>query len=196
MRPMVYEYPDDPAAQAADLQYFLGPDLLVAPLYRSGGSRPVWFPPGEWVHYRNGGVAEGGFHRVSLPLDLAPLWLRAGSSLLLTGPRRRLGDGSYDDLTVAIITATSSALREARLEVASYGEATIAVEPTSDNGADIRVPPGLPKLGVAVVGGQPMAGHFRINGRAVAPSARSALMPQISPGTHVGLEGRGGTWYP
>ena len=32
MRPMVYDFPERPEAQVADLQYLLGNDLLVAPL--------------------------------------------------------------------------------------------------------------------------------------------------------------------
>ena len=144
----------------ADLQFFLGPDLLVAPLYRSGGTRPVWFPPGEWVHYQNGQVTEGGYCQVSLATDVAPLWLRAGSSVLLTHPGRRIGDGLYEDLSHKChrcYNAASSAPKAAHLNVPSYGEAAIVIAPTSDNGVDISVAPGLPKLDVAVLGGGPIS---------------------------------------
>ena len=53
-RPMALDHPDRPDAHAADLQYLLGPDLLVAPLYAPGGRRQVWFPPGEWLPYAGG----------------------------------------------------------------------------------------------------------------------------------------------
>jgi alpha-D-xyloside xylohydrolase len=101
MRPMVYDFPQDPCAQAADLQYLLGHDMLVAPLYRPGGRRLVWFPPGEWVHYADGSRVRGpGYEEVALPLEHAPLWVRAGSTILLAGPRRRIGEGRYDHLAL------------------------------------------------------------------------------------------------
>ena len=192
MRPMVYEYPDDPVAQAADLQYLLGPDLLVAPFYRSGGSRPVWFPPGQWAHYRNGQVAQAGFQEVSLPTDVAPLWLRAGSSLLLTEPRQRIGDGRYDNLTVTFTTTRSSPPRAVRLVVTSYGEAAISVEPTSDGGVAISTPPGLPRLDVVVVGNQPIAGVVTINGTPVASRTSSSLMSEQTRRALGGQEREGG----
>ena len=37
MRPMMLEFPDDPACAHLDRQYMLGPDLLVAPVF--GGRR-------------------------------------------------------------------------------------------------------------------------------------------------------------
>jgi alpha-D-xyloside xylohydrolase len=189
---MVYEYPDDPVAQAADLQYLLGPDLLVAPFYRSGGSRPVWFPPGQWAHYRNGQVAQAGFQEVSLPTDVAPLWLRAGSSLLLTEPRQRIGDGRYDNLTVTLTTTRSSPPRAVRLVVTSYGEAAISVEPTSDGGVAISTPPGLPRLDVVVVGNQPIAGVVTINGTPVASRTSSSLMSEQTRRALGGQEREGG----
>ncbi|TDD47049.1 hypothetical protein E1286_19025 [Nonomuraea terrae] len=48
MRPMVLAYPGDRAARDADLQYLLGPDILVAPILEPGGRRKLWVPPGRW----------------------------------------------------------------------------------------------------------------------------------------------------
>jgi|GEM_PF-387039 len=93
MRPAVLDYPRSADAQAADMQYLLGPDLLVAPCYRTGGQRPVWFPPGRWVHYSSGDTVDGPrWDEVSLPLESAPLWLRAGSVIPTLRPRLRIGD--------------------------------------------------------------------------------------------------------
>ena len=83
-RPMALDHPGRPDAHAADLQYLLGPDLLVAPLYAPGGRRQVWFPPGEWRPYTGTAeVIEGpAWHPVGLPLATAPLWLRSGAHVL------------------------------------------------------------------------------------------------------------------
>jgi alpha-D-xyloside xylohydrolase len=84
-RPMALDHPDRPDAHAADLQYLLGPDLLVAPLYAPGGRRPVWFPPGEWLPYEGGAPVTGpAWKSVDLPLLTAPLWVRAGIVVLAT----------------------------------------------------------------------------------------------------------------
>ncbi|WP_405475944.1 alpha-xylosidase [Streptomyces canus] len=80
-RPMALDHADRPDAHAADLQYLLGPDLLVAPLYATGGRRQVWFPPGEWLPYAGSGgpITGPAWRRVRIPLTAAPLWLRAGA---------------------------------------------------------------------------------------------------------------------
>lgn len=36
LRPLVLEYQDDPGSDGADLQYTLGPALLVAPIFEAG----------------------------------------------------------------------------------------------------------------------------------------------------------------
>lgn len=80
-RPMALDHPGRPDAHAADLQYLLGPDLLVAPLYAPGGRRQVWFPPGQWLPYPGaaGPVRGPAWHPVALPLAAVPLWRRAGA---------------------------------------------------------------------------------------------------------------------
>jgi alpha-D-xyloside xylohydrolase len=79
---MALDHPGRPDAHAADLQYLLGPDLLVAPLHAPGGRRQVWFPPGAWLPYAGGAAIGGpGWQEVELPLATAPLWVRVGTAL-------------------------------------------------------------------------------------------------------------------
>jgi alpha-D-xyloside xylohydrolase len=52
-RPMLLEYPDSDAAWKHDLQYFFGPDLLVAPSVADANAR-VWLPPGSWYSLWDG----------------------------------------------------------------------------------------------------------------------------------------------
>ncbi|MDO0930994.1 alpha-xylosidase [Streptomyces sp. DG2A-72] len=99
-RPMPLDHPDRPDAHAADLQYLLGPDLLVAPLYAPGGRRQVWFPPGEWLPYGGGAPITGpDWHRFDIPLAAAPLWLRAGALLLTATPTDRAGGTPFQEVT-------------------------------------------------------------------------------------------------
>ncbi|MGO9246755.1 MAG: TIM-barrel domain-containing protein [Verrucomicrobiia bacterium] len=49
-RPLLYEYPDDPATYNIDDEFFLGGGLLVAPILTESGERTVYLPRGEWVN--------------------------------------------------------------------------------------------------------------------------------------------------
>ena len=49
-RPLLYEYPDDPATYNIDDEFFLGRDLLVAPALTESGERTIYLPRGEWVN--------------------------------------------------------------------------------------------------------------------------------------------------
>ena len=88
VRPMPFEYPEEPLALAADDQYLFGPDILVAPvttLLEGGlpaGLRMVFIPPGRWVNFWTGVVQEGP-KRISVlaPLDQVPLFVREGAQL-------------------------------------------------------------------------------------------------------------------
>src|SRR5204862_510220 len=48
MRPMVMEFPDDPAGYAFDLQYCLGRELLVSPVVRADGWVTTYLPRARW----------------------------------------------------------------------------------------------------------------------------------------------------
>ena len=49
-RPLLYEFPNDPATYNMDDEFFLGDDLLVAPVLMESGERTVYLPKGEWVN--------------------------------------------------------------------------------------------------------------------------------------------------
>ncbi|GAA4693265.1 hypothetical protein GCM10023215_33110 [Pseudonocardia yuanmonensis] len=78
IRPMVLAYPGDRAARDADLQYLLGPDVLVAPLLEPGGRRLLWVPPGDWRPLCGAAPVSGpGWREVSCDLGAFPAWARA-----------------------------------------------------------------------------------------------------------------------
>ena len=80
LRPMPVQLPGDRAARDADLQYFLGPDLLVAPLLQSGGVRQCYLPAGEWLNLFDGTAPSGeGWTRLELPSTSFPAFARADS---------------------------------------------------------------------------------------------------------------------
>lgn len=60
LRPLFFEYPNDPASWTIEDQYLLGTDLLVAPLFDNGDKRRVYLPPGAWIDYQSNQVYQGG----------------------------------------------------------------------------------------------------------------------------------------
>ncbi|WP_066374489.1 TIM-barrel domain-containing protein [Herbidospora mongoliensis] len=85
MRALCVDQPNDPVSWQADLEYLLGPDLLVAPMTAADGTRDVYLPSGTWVDHWTGEHLTGGRHiRVSPPLDRIPLYGRLGALIPTT----------------------------------------------------------------------------------------------------------------
>ena len=82
MRAMVVDFPDDPACTHLERQYMLGDDLLVAPVFSSGGEVAYYVPEGVWTHYLTGERVEGGrWVRERHGFDGVPLLVRPGAVL-------------------------------------------------------------------------------------------------------------------
>ena len=80
MRPMVLEFPDDPAVAYLDRQYMLGHDLLVAPVFSSDGAVELYLPAGTWTSWWTGEVVQGGrWLRETHGFDTVPLYVRPGA---------------------------------------------------------------------------------------------------------------------
>ncbi len=59
MRPMILEFPDDPAVSYLDRQYMLGRDLLVAPVMSFDGEVSFYLPSGTWTDLLSGEQLSG-----------------------------------------------------------------------------------------------------------------------------------------
>ncbi|MES9607582.1 alpha-xylosidase [Actinomadura sp. NPDC000929] len=80
MRAMVVDFPGDPACTHLERQYMLGDDLLVAPVFSSGGEVAYYVPEGVWTHYLTGERVEGGrWVRERHGFDSVPLLVRPGA---------------------------------------------------------------------------------------------------------------------
>ena len=88
-RPLVFEFPDDEGSLDRWDEWLLGPDLLVAPVWKEGArSRVVYIPPGRWVDFwdRDRRVTGPAVFDEQVPLDHIPLFVRSGSTLLDVAP--------------------------------------------------------------------------------------------------------------
>ena len=89
VRPLLWNFPDDPQARANDDSFLLGADLLVAPVLEEGATnRAVYLPitPGGWFDFHDGTPLAGGVtHLVPAPTGRLPLFVRAGALIPVRG---------------------------------------------------------------------------------------------------------------
>ena len=82
MRALALIHQDDDEARDAGTEYYLGPDLLVAPVLSPVTERAVYLPEGNWIDYWTGQPLAGRRTVVAgAPLDRIPLYVRAGAIL-------------------------------------------------------------------------------------------------------------------
>ncbi len=81
-RPMYLHFPQWKSAYRNLEQYFIGPDVLVAPIYRPGQSveRPLWVPPGTWIRPDKGEIHHGQSDKtIRAGLEELPVYYRLGA---------------------------------------------------------------------------------------------------------------------
>ena len=80
MRPLWYEFPDDPDCIGVNDQYLLGPKYLVAPVTtQNATSRTVVFPKGaSWKNiFDETDIVTGGVTKqVKAPIEIIPVFER------------------------------------------------------------------------------------------------------------------------
>jgi alpha-glucosidase len=110
MRPLMLEFPDDPATYGLDDQYLFGSDLLVAPVLREGASaRNVYLPKGAWFDFFTGRRYEGGAsHAVPVTLSSLPLFVRAGAIIFRQPVIQHTGQMAGQPLTIEVYPAARS----------------------------------------------------------------------------------------
>lgn len=125
IRALTLAYPDDAGARAAaDTEYLLGPDLLVAPMATEGAtSRVVHLPKGAWIGYWDGARHDGPADvAIDAPLGSPPVFVRAGAVLPLYPDGI---DTLVDATEPGVVTlATRQALVDARAAVSGSATAT------------------------------------------------------------------------
>jgi alpha-D-xyloside xylohydrolase len=103
VRPMVLEFQSDPNTYRLGLQYMFGDSFLVAPVVSRTNRCRVYLPAGDWVDYWTKEVQAGGrWIEVEAPLDLLPLWVRAGDIVPMGPDLAYAGEKALDPLTLEL----------------------------------------------------------------------------------------------
>jgi alpha-D-xyloside xylohydrolase len=88
IRPMFFEFPEDPHCWELKDQYMFGSDMLVAPVMEAKREeRILYLPEGaEWVELSSGKKYAGGETiTAAAPLELIPVFLKNGAHRELVG---------------------------------------------------------------------------------------------------------------
>ncbi len=154
LRPMLLEFPDDPAVAHLDRQYLLGPDLLVAPVFTADGSVQLYLPEGTWTNFWTGEQVSGGrWRREVHGFDTLGLYVREGA-VLAWGARADRADYDYlDGLTLRVHPPAGRWRREVQVHAPDGRPAAFTVD--GDEGR-VRVSGDLAHFAVQVRGGEPV----------------------------------------
>ena len=99
-RPLVYDHPTDPTTWHIDDEYLLGPDLLVAPMFKPQGSREIYLPAGGWFDYWTDQRFDGGrWISYEAELETLPLFVRAGAVLPMGPELQYANERAWDPLS-------------------------------------------------------------------------------------------------
>jgi len=103
VRPLVLEFQSDPNTYSLDLQYMFGNSFLVAPIVTPSNHRLVYLPPGDWVDYWSKRLVKGGcWIEVEAPLEIIPLWVRAGAIIPMGPELSYVEEKPLDPLTLEL----------------------------------------------------------------------------------------------
>jgi alpha-D-xyloside xylohydrolase len=99
-RPLVYDHPSDPTTWHVDNEYFLGPDLLVAPMFVPRGRRDIYLPAGGWYDFWTDRRFDGArWITYDAELETLPLFVRAGTVIPMGPELEYANQRAWDPLS-------------------------------------------------------------------------------------------------
>jgi alpha-glucosidase (family GH31 glycosyl hydrolase) len=105
LRSFPLQEPDDVSSFRIDDQFFIGDDLMVAPLFNDKGNRKLYLPKGLWYDFFGETPAlDGGrqIERRAVPLDRIPVYVRAGAVIPFGPVMQYSGEKPVDPLSVQV----------------------------------------------------------------------------------------------
>ncbi|HEX2909975.1 MAG TPA: TIM-barrel domain-containing protein [Chloroflexia bacterium] len=154
-RPMYYEHPEEEAAYIARYQYYLGDQLIAAPMVfpadpvTGQAAMDVWVPEGVWTDYQTRESFEGPrWVHLTGDLERIPLLVKAGS-ILPQAPLAETTDAiPKDKLILRVFPGKEGRYRfyedDGLTEAYHRGEfewTTITMRADGENACEIRVEP-------------------------------------------------------
>ena len=110
LRPLLFDFPDDPVTYTTDDQFLFGDALLVAPITRPGVEhRHVYLPAGTWVQWWTGEAIDGPAHVLAhAPLGKPALYAKANAPIPLGPPVMHTGE-AVEEVTIRVFAVPGAA---------------------------------------------------------------------------------------
>jgi alpha-glucosidase (family GH31 glycosyl hydrolase) len=201
------EYPDQEPAYTFNHQYLFGESLLVSPITRAGGGKPVrkeiYLPDGEhWLDYFLGQIHKGGqVLSYECPLSRMPIFVKAGSILPAAPEMQSTDDYPLDYLILNVYAGKSATFR-------LYEDDGISLDYRKNSCSWTPInysPTAAPGDHIITIGpaegqydAQPAARSYRINVHGLFRPARVLLQGRIIPEKRQRGNSRaeGWVWHP
>ncbi len=107
MRPLLFDFQDDPNTYTIEDEFLIGDALLVAPVTSRGAARRlVYLPRGAWIDYWSHEEHQGPkWMEVEASLDTLPIFVKSGSIIPMQPEMGYVDERPIDPLTLEIYTA-------------------------------------------------------------------------------------------
>ncbi|MBE1160322.1 TIM-barrel domain-containing protein [Dyella acidiphila] len=113
VRPLYFDYPNDPQVRDDVDAWMFGDGLLVAPVVAKGQTqKDIYLPAGQWIDYFKGTVYQGG-QTIHYAVDSKtwsdiPLFVRAGAIIPTQPVMDYVGEHPLTELTVDVFPASDA----------------------------------------------------------------------------------------
>jgi alpha-glucosidase (family GH31 glycosyl hydrolase) len=113
VRPLVWNFPDDPRCANCVDAWMFGDYLLVAPVVEQGQTmKAIYLPAGEWIDYFRGDRLKGG-RVIKYPVDAAtwqdiPLFVKRGAIIPTEEVQNYVGEHPVQNVTVDVFPGPST----------------------------------------------------------------------------------------
>ena len=110
MRPLVAEFPDDPAASELTYEWLDGPSILAAPVVYESGNYSTYLPKGLWMEYNTTASHQGPItlQGDSSPLLSVPMFMRVPSIVPITPLVQHTGELPGGPLEVHVYSSSGA----------------------------------------------------------------------------------------
>jgi len=112
VRPLVLEFQEDPTVREIDLEYLLGPFILVVPVFSENDEVEYYLPKCLWLDWWTRKPVEGGhWVKEKVPLDRIPLFIREDSIIPSTTPMNYVYEKPYSEIKLEIFLRKNAELK-------------------------------------------------------------------------------------
>lgn len=103
VRPLVFNFPNDPQVTNFTDEFLLGDHILIAPILSEGVTkRSVYFPEGIWYDYKTNQTYQQGNLTIATGLNNIPFFVRGGSIIPTIPITQSLSQTQLDTIKLAI----------------------------------------------------------------------------------------------